>query len=75
MVAPEQFSHKLRELKTYVTSNFENVGKEFPEEARRIHDGESLPRSIYGKATPEQAQDLMDDGIDLYILPDVPTDS
>src|SRR5579862_4035744 len=48
----------LRTLRRAVESNCENVGKEFAAEARRIHNGESEQRGIYGDATREEAESL-----------------
>lgn len=48
-----------------VKENCDDVGKDFPEEARRIHYGEAEERGIYGEASQEEAEDLKDEGIDL----------
>ena len=42
------------------------------EEARRIHRGESERVGIYGEATPDQAQALAEDGIEVARIPWVP---
>jgi hypothetical protein len=47
----------------------ENVGRAFPEEARRIHYDEAPQRGIRGQATHEEAEDLRDEGIDVMSLP------
>ncbi|MEM0899764.1 MAG: DUF1178 family protein [Pseudomonadota bacterium] len=62
----------MREMAKHVKANAENVGEKFAEEARKIHDGESDPRGIYGKATPEEVTELAEDGIEFMPLPDVP---
>ncbi len=62
----------LRNLHRHVAENAENVGERFPEEARRIHDGEIESRSIYGQASPEDARALVEDGIDIMMLPPLP---
>lgn len=62
----------LRRLRAHVVENFENVGERFPEEARRIHHGDAEEREIYGRATLEEAQELVDEGISVRPLPDVP---
>lgn len=41
----------------------DDVGDEFPEEARRIHYGESPGRAIIGQAKPEEALELIDEGV------------
>lgn len=45
------------------------VGDSFADEARAIHLGEAAARSIYGKATPNQAESLADEGINVVPLP------
>lgn len=50
----------------------EDVGTRFPDEARRIHQGEAEDRPIWGRATGEQARALREEGIDVHPLPDLP---
>lgn len=60
-------------LRKYVEDNAENVGRKFPEEARKIHYGEIEERPIYGEATAEEARDLIEEGIEVAPLPpDIP---
>jgi len=47
----------------------EDVGTRFAEEARRIHYGESPERGIRGKASPEEREELRDEGIETFALP------
>jgi hypothetical protein len=47
----------------------EDVGPRFPEEARRIHYGESPQRGIRGQATPEERAALQDEGIETMAIP------
>ena len=62
--------HKyMNKLDKEIKSKFEYVGKNFPEEARKIHYGESADKLIYGKATEAEVQDLLKEGIDLIKLP------
>ena len=51
----------------------EDVGERFSDEARRIHYGEVPHRGIRGQATPEQREELRDEGIEVMsvALPDV----
>ena len=62
----------MRKVKAHVEANFENVGRRFAEEARKIHFEESEPRGIYGEASPEEVQSLEEDGIDVAPLPRLP---
>ena len=59
-------------LRAEVESRCENVGDRFAEEARLIHAGDAPARGIYGEATPEQAERLADDGIEIAQIPWLP---
>lgn len=56
---------KLREL----VRNTENVGRRFPDEARKIHYEEVPPRAIRGQASHEEAKALTEEGIEFTSLP------
>ena len=45
------------------------VGDNFAEVSRQIHYGERAVETIHGQATPEQASELLAEGIDLMALP------
>src|SRR5262245_19047151 len=66
MMSPQEreFRTKLKELREHLTKNAENVGGKFSEEARKMHYGEVEHRSIYGEATPNEAKELADEGIE-----------
>jgi hypothetical protein len=49
--------------------NTENVGTEFPAEARRIHRKQARERNIRGIATGEETRDLLEEGIAVLPLP------
>jgi hypothetical protein len=49
--------------------NTDDVGERFAEEARRIHYGEQARRGIRGRATREEAQALVEEGIDVMSVP------
>lgn len=51
-----------------IAARTEDVGSAFAEEARRIHRGDAEERGIRGQATPDQAQELLDEGIDVMPL-------
>jgi hypothetical protein len=65
---------KLRELRDFVKSNAEDVGQQFPNEARKMHYGEIKHRPIYGEATPDDAKSLVEEGVDVMPLPVLPED-
>lgn len=62
----------MRAVKDHVEKNFEHVGPRFADEARKIHYGESDKRNIYGQATREQAEELVEEGIEVGQIPDLP---
>jgi hypothetical protein len=62
----------MKEMKAKLLENSENVGDSFAREARAIHEGESDRRIIHGKATPEEARALREDGIAFSALPVLP---
>jgi hypothetical protein len=74
MISPQEreFRKKLKELRDHLTANADNVGKKFPEEARKMHYGETEHRSIYGEASPQDAKELHDEGIEFHPLPMLP---
>lgn len=49
--------------------NTEDVGQRFAEEARRIHYREAPERGIRGVASPEEARELADEGIEVFSFP------
>jgi hypothetical protein len=68
----KQFRTKLKELRDHLIKNSENVGKRFPEEARKMHYGEIEHRSIYGEASPDEARALQEEGVEFHPLPVLP---
>lgn len=60
---------QLREMIRHVIDNTEDVGQNFPEEARRIHYRETPARSIRGVASRKEAEALMEEGISVAQLP------
>ena len=74
MVSPQEHElrKKLKELREHLTRNADNVGPKFPEEARKMHYGEIDHRSIYGEASPQEAKDLHEEGIEFHPLPVLP---
>lgn len=72
--AEREIRAKLKELREHLTSNSDYVGAKFPEEARKIHYGETEQRSIYGEASLDDARALHEEGIEFHPLPVVPDD-
>lgn len=65
---------KLKEAVAAIKANAEDVGTRFPEEARKIHYGEADARGIIGQATIDEAQALVEEGIEIAALPVLPED-
>ena len=77
MLSPQEqeLRTKLKELREHITKNADYVGQKFPEEARKMHYGETEHRSIYGEASLETARELHEEGIELHPLPVLPDDT
>ena len=52
-----------------IMANTDDVGDKFAEEARKIHYGETKERSIRGKASADETQALLEEGIAVLPLP------
>jgi hypothetical protein len=74
MISPQEkeLRSKLKELRDHLTKNADHVGTKFPEEARKMHYGETEHRSIYGEASPDDAKKLAEEGIEFHPLPILP---
>jgi hypothetical protein len=60
-------AHVLREFRRALLAN--------AEEARKIHYGEAVPRGIAGTASGEEAQALIEEGIEILMLPPLPEEA
>jgi hypothetical protein len=69
---PDHIRAMLQRVRAEVEKNCDYVGDQFADEARRIHRGESEARGIYGETTPDQAQALAEEGIEVSRIPWVP---
>lgn len=76
MLSPQEteMRAKLKELRDHLTRNADNVGKKFPDEARKMHYGDIEHRSIYGEASTDEAKKMLDEGIEFHPLPTLPDD-
>ena len=57
------------QLLDYIVANTEDVGNEFPEEARKIHYREVPERKIRGSASAEEVDELREEGVEIIVLP------
>ncbi len=75
MMAQEaELRAKLKELRDHIKANADNVGEQFPEQARKMHYGEIEHRPIYGDASPDEAKALIDEGVEVLPMPVLPED-
>ena len=56
-------------LRKHIEQNAEYVGGKFPDEARKIHYGETEERPIYGETSLKEAAELVEEGIDIAPMP------
>ena len=70
---PQQYANISGEVLTkvieHIVRNTEDVGAEFPEEARKIHYREAPERRIRGTASRDEVDALRDEGIEVVALP------
>ena len=72
MAQERELRAKIKELRDHIVKNADNVGEKFPNEARKMHYGEIEHRSIYGEASPDEAKELSEEGIQFHPLPVLP---
>jgi len=68
---PEAVARLMAQLRG-MARGAENVGERLPEEARRIHYGETAARDIRGSASADEVEALLDEGI--LVLPVPPAE-
>jgi len=69
---PAHLRVMLQRMRAEVEKHCDYVGPRFAEEARKMHRGESDKRGIYGETSPEQAEALAEEGIEISRIPWVP---
>tara|TARA_B110000263_G_C14956873_1_gene350672 strand:+ start:102 stop:521 length:420 start_codon:yes stop_codon:yes gene_type:complete len=65
--------NKIEKYKKIIETNFDYVGDNFTEEAKKIKYGEADERPIYGEANLEQTKELLEEEISVMPLPWTPT--
>ena len=60
---------QLLDVRKYIEKNCKNVGGNFTREARSIHYDKKTSQGIYGKATPEETSELLEEGIEVATIP------
>ena len=69
---PAEMVALLQRMRARVEQDCDHVGRDFAEEARKMHRGESERRGIYGDATESEVEALKDEGIEVGRIPWVP---
>ena len=65
----------LRMLHQYIDNNFEDVGNKFAEIALKIHYGDEEKRNIKGTRTPQEEENLKEEGVQFIKVPLLKMDS
>ena len=65
----KKIKKQLLDLRRYIEKNCKNVGDNFTREARSIHYDKKTSKGIYGRATPEETAELLEEGIDVATIP------
>ena len=65
----------LKILHQYIDKNFEEVGDKFAEVALKIHYGDEEKRNIKGTSTPEEEENLKEEGVKFIKIPSIKLDS
>jgi len=68
-ISEKNIKKQLIDFRKYIEKNCKNVGENFSREARSIHYDKKTSKGIYGKATPEEASELIEEGIDVVTVP------
>lgn len=68
----QKIRHMMQKVSTHVEENFDYVGADFAEEARKIHYGEREARDIYGETSLDDAKELLEEGVAVAPLPGLP---
>ena len=65
----KNIKEQLVNFRKYIEKNYKNVGDNFTQEARSIHYDKKTSKGIYGKATPEETNELLEEGIEVATIP------
>tara|TARA_A100001015_G_C14591048_1_gene556684 strand:- start:14 stop:436 length:423 start_codon:yes stop_codon:yes gene_type:complete len=66
---------KLLELRKYIENNFEYVSDNFSKKVREVYYDKKSKKAIYGKTTPQEREELAEEGINLLSVPWVNKDN
>ena len=65
----KKFKDDLTKLRNFVEKNFEFVGDKFAKKVRDIYYDKNKKQRIYGTTTPEEREELIEEGIELTSIP------
>ncbi len=65
----------LLKIREYIEKNFEYVGDKFSQKVREVYYDKKTKKSIYGTTTPEEREELEEEGINLLSVPWVNKDN
>ena len=65
----------LKLLRNFIEKNFEYVGKNFSRKVREVYYDKESKKAIYGTASPEEREELSEEGIDLLTIPWIDKDN
>ena len=68
-ILEKNIKKRLLDFRKYVEKNCRNVGENFSREARSIHYDKKTSKGIYGNTTPEEASELIEEGIEVISIP------
>ena len=66
---------KLKKIQKYIEKNFEYVGENFSKKVREIYYDKKSKKTIYGITTPQEREELKEEGIDLLSIPWIDKDN
>ena len=67
--------NELLKIRKYIEENFEFVGNKFSQKVREVYYSKENRKTIYGTTTPEERDELAEEGIDLISIPWVSKDN
>ena len=74
MIPAAQAKNILRRIRKHIVTEFDNVGDQFVKEYRKHEKGERDDK-FYGVPSKEEVKELVEEGVDLFHLPNVKDDA
>tara|TARA_B110000263_G_C15234989_1_gene476560 strand:+ start:276 stop:692 length:417 start_codon:yes stop_codon:yes gene_type:complete len=69
IIVEKKIKKELINFRKFIEKNCRNVGDNLASEARSIYYDKKSSKGIYGKATPEETAELIEEGIDIATIP------